>query len=313
MGGNHGATDANYNWPEYGQMMGAFFSEHPFGKIVVKIDDPDSPINAAFKGKGFPISDEMYVFGPKTKAKEQPYSREKLHVLLSINVPESKLPNKGPRDDQDYAISWIKPFQKGRVFYCSFGHDRQIYTNPMILQHFQDGVQYLLGDLKADDSPSVKPGDKPKTDTPAKEEPAKDKPKDKPAKDKPAKPAKDKPKTDAPAKEEPAKDKPKTDAAPKAEPVDKPKTAPKEESAKDKPKTDAPADDAEKKILAVMDDITKKQGWRLNVPPADGRELKRLAESISAKSVVEIGHLQRHLGDLVVHGLAEDGREVDHS
>ena len=158
VGGNHGATDANYHWPEYGKMMGAYFSEHPYGRIVVKIDDPDSPVNAAFKGKGFPIQDEMYVFGPKPPlALEQPYSRAKLHVLLSIDVEASKLPNKGPCADQDYAISWIKPYEDGRVFYCSFGHDRQIYTNPMILQHFQDGVQYLLGDLEADDLPIAKP------------------------------------------------------------------------------------------------------------------------------------------------------------
>ena len=157
VGGNHGATDANYHWPEYGKMMGAYFSEHPFGRIVVKIDDPDSPVNAAFKGKGFPIQDEMYVFGPKPPQIGQPYSRDKLHVLLSIDVEASKLPNKGPRADQDYAISWIKPYEDGRVFYCSFGHDRQIYTDPMIMQHFQDGVQYLLGDLEADDSPSAKP------------------------------------------------------------------------------------------------------------------------------------------------------------
>ncbi len=173
VGGNHGATDANYNWPEYGKMMGAYFSEHPFHEIVVKLDDPKSPINAGFKGKGFPYADEMYVFGPKDPKIGQPYSREKMHVLLSIDVPESKkLPQKGPRADKDYAISWIKPYEKGRVFYCSFGHERHIFTDAPILQHFQDGVQYLLGDLKADDSPSVKPMDKPKTDTAPTDKPA---------------------------------------------------------------------------------------------------------------------------------------------
>jgi type 1 glutamine amidotransferase len=189
LGGNHGATDACYNWPEYGQMMGAYFTEHPFGKIVVKNDDPASPVNAAFKEKGFPIQDEMYVFGPKPQQNAvQNYSREKMHILLSIDVPESKLPNKGPRADQDYAISWIKPYEKGRVFYCSFGHDNNVYTLAPILQHFQDGVQYLLGDLKADDSPSVKTSDKP-IEKP-KDKPV-EKPKDKP-KDKPADKSKDK-------------------------------------------------------------------------------------------------------------------------
>ena len=153
VGGNHGAVDANYKWPEYGKMMGAYFSEHPFHDIVVKLDDPKSPINAAFQGKGFHYADEMTVFGPRNLPIGQPYSREKLHVLLSIDVEASKLPNKGARADQDYAISWIKPYGDGRVFYCSFGHERHIYSDAPIMQHFQDGVQYLLGDLDADDSP----------------------------------------------------------------------------------------------------------------------------------------------------------------
>ena len=127
VGGNHGATDSCYNWPEYGEMMGAYFTEHPFGKIVVKNDDPASPVNAAFKEKGSPIQDEMYVFGPKPQQNaKQNYSREKMHVLLSIDVAESKLPDKNHARDKDYAISWIKPYEKGRVFYCSFGHERHI-------------------------------------------------------------------------------------------------------------------------------------------------------------------------------------------
>jgi type 1 glutamine amidotransferase len=162
LGGNHGATDANYNWKDWGDMFGAYFSEHPFGDIVVKNDDPKHPLNAAFKGEGFPFRDEMYVFGPKPQGgAPQPYSREKLRVLLSIDMAAStKLPNKGPRPDQDYAISWVKPYGEGRVFYCSFGHDDRIYFTPEVVQHFQDGVQFLLGDLKADTSPSVKPADK---------------------------------------------------------------------------------------------------------------------------------------------------------
>ena len=53
--------------------------------------------------------------------------------------------------------------------------------------------------------------------------------------------------------------------------------------------TTIPQDDGEKKLLAAMADITQKQGWRLNVPVQDGRMLRLLAESIGAKTVVEIG------------------------
>jgi hypothetical protein len=164
-GGSHAATDSCYGWPEYGEMIGGYFSGHPYGKIFVKIDDTASPINAAFKGQGFEFADEMYVFGPRGKKVDgkdsQPYSREKLHVLLSIDSANEKVkinPAAGKRDDADYAISWIKSYGKGRVFYCSFGHNDRIFFDPRILQHFQDGIQFMLGDLKADTTPSAKPG-----------------------------------------------------------------------------------------------------------------------------------------------------------
>jgi len=157
--GIHAACDCFYNWAEYGDMMGGFFAGHPFSKIVVKNEDPKSPINAAFKGEGFEITDEMYTF-------KAPYSREKLRILLSIDMEKTKLEpdpkregfKKGEnRDDHDYAISWIREYGKGRVFYCSFGHQHQIFWTPAILQHYLDGIQYAIGDLKADATPSAKP------------------------------------------------------------------------------------------------------------------------------------------------------------
>lgn len=60
---------------EYGEMMGGYFNGHPGGKVIVKIDDPDHPINKAFNKQGFEISDEIYTY-------KDPYSRENLRVLL---------------------------------------------------------------------------------------------------------------------------------------------------------------------------------------------------------------------------------------
>ena len=54
-------------------------------------------------------------------------------------------------------------------------------------------------------------------------------------------------------------------------------------------KAPLPKDDGEKKILDAMEQITREQGYRLNVPATDGRMLRLLAESIDAKKVVEFG------------------------
>ena len=161
--GVHAATDCYYGWKEYGEMIGGYFTGHPYSKHVVKNDDPDHPVNAAFEKKGFEFSDEMYVFGPRGKDKDgkenQPYSREKLHVLLSIDAPATKAADAkwdekaGKRADADYAISWVKTYGQGRVFYCSFGHNDGTWLKPAILRHYLDGIQWALGDLKGDATP----------------------------------------------------------------------------------------------------------------------------------------------------------------
>jgi type 1 glutamine amidotransferase len=60
------------------------------------------------------------------------------------------------RDDNDFPIAWIKREGSGRVFYTSLGHNPEIYRTPQILQHYLDGIQFALGDLRADATPSAK-------------------------------------------------------------------------------------------------------------------------------------------------------------
>jgi len=142
--GVHATTAACQPWPEYGEMIGGYYGGHIGGKVTVKLDDPDSPINAVFEGKGFQTNDEIYIF-------RDPYSRKKLRVLLSLDV--DAMPDPGKRPDKDYAVSWIRDYGKGRVFYCSLGHVSNFYWNTYLLKHFLAGVQFALGDLKADATP----------------------------------------------------------------------------------------------------------------------------------------------------------------
>jgi hypothetical protein len=145
-------------FPEFGEMLGGFEDGgHPWGPdetSVVKLDDPRSPVNAAFGGKGFSIRGGVFQF-------RHGYSREKLHVLLSLDITKMDLDPKRrflPERaiDKDFAISWIRMYGKGRVFYCSLGDTAEIFWNPSLLRHFLAGIQFALGDLKADAQPSVK-------------------------------------------------------------------------------------------------------------------------------------------------------------
>jgi type 1 glutamine amidotransferase len=159
--GIHSASDTFYGWKEYGEMIGAYFSDHPWGDVPLKVDSKDHPLTAMFDQNGFKMQDEIYQFGPRTRSVNkgyQPYSREKLRVLLSIDA--SKFKSKGDRPDRDYGISWIHEYGKGRVFYCALGHNDFIYWNPTILRHYLAGLQYVLGDLPADATPSAAVGGK---------------------------------------------------------------------------------------------------------------------------------------------------------
>ena len=149
--GVHAATDCSYEWADYGEMMGGYFTGHPWHRVVpIKNEEPDHVLNKSFAGLfSFALNDEIYVF-------KEPFSREKLRVILSLDAPNLPAPNTGSkakRADNDYAISWLHKVGAGRVFYCALGHEHAVFWTPVVLEHYLRGIQYALGDLEADDTP----------------------------------------------------------------------------------------------------------------------------------------------------------------
>ncbi|MBW8747075.1 MAG: ThuA domain-containing protein [Acidobacteria bacterium] len=147
-------------WPEWNKTIGGFFKFHWLypQMVTVKIDDPKSPLTAMFHGKEFTIHDEIYTYA------QDSFSRKNVHVLTSIDyakmsdADKAKEPAATKRTDGDYALSWIRREGKGRVFYEALGHNEHVYAMPVYLQHMLAGIQYALGDLPADDKPSVSAG-----------------------------------------------------------------------------------------------------------------------------------------------------------
>jgi type 1 glutamine amidotransferase len=144
-------------FPEYGVMTGGYEDGgHPWSPeetIRIHVEDPGNPINAVFKGQDFSIQHQAMQF-------RDPYSRNNLRVLLSIDVEKS---NYDPvkrrvlrerRVDKDFPMAWIKRYHKGRVYNSIFGHNPDIAWNAPMLEHFLAGIQYALGDLKVNDKPS---------------------------------------------------------------------------------------------------------------------------------------------------------------
>jgi type 1 glutamine amidotransferase/sugar phosphate isomerase/epimerase len=157
IGGHHAVTFANNNWPEFAEMMGGWAGAHHVEKQMIKVDDPNSPLTKAFGSASFEHTDEFYQFPPYS-----PYSREKQRVLLSIDVQQSdratgnRLCEACTRPDQDYGLAWIRTYGKGRAYFTPLGHTEIFYTDQRWTQHVLAAIQYILGDLDADATPSAK-------------------------------------------------------------------------------------------------------------------------------------------------------------
>ena len=154
VAGLHGTTFSSQDVREFGELMGAQEGPHQYNGEpgTLKIDDPSSPLTKHFGGKGFSMMDEFYHF-PMTS----PYSREKLHVLVSVDADKSDLQKwLYLRTDRDFGMVWIKREGKGRVFNSVLGHRPDFYMMPDLVKLMLGGIQFVLGDLEADATPSAK-------------------------------------------------------------------------------------------------------------------------------------------------------------
>jgi type 1 glutamine amidotransferase len=146
--GTHCATDTLYGTP-YGNLVGAFFAGHPWHKkIALKVEDPKHAAAQGFKS-GDTITDEIYQFSAA------PYSRDRLHIILSVDNSSIEL-TKGNRKDNDYAIAWCQQIEKGRSFYTSLGHRKEVWKDSRFQQHLFGGLKWAVGLAEGESKPSNK-------------------------------------------------------------------------------------------------------------------------------------------------------------
>jgi hypothetical protein len=148
----HTATTAFFSWPEFGEMIGARFDEHPWGVVdgTIVIDDPLFPAMKHFP-KVSVIKDEHY--------QHKDFSREKLRVLAHLDTEASKLDMKNPRvhrTDNDFPVAWSKMYGKGRVFYSTLGHAAEFWDNPQIQQMYFEALKWSLGMSEGETKPLEK-------------------------------------------------------------------------------------------------------------------------------------------------------------
>ena len=140
----HVALTAFESWPEFGDMMGAGFDQHPItGPGTIINEDPDFPATKHFP-PSFAFNDEFYQ--PKN------LSREKTDVVLRLDL--SNVPaNPSLHLNGDYPLAWAKTYGKGRVFFGSFAHSSETWDIRSVQQMYFEAMRWALGLTDADPKP----------------------------------------------------------------------------------------------------------------------------------------------------------------
>lgn len=149
--GVHSAAITFVDWPEYGDMIGGYYDEHPwltFDAPII-VEDPSFPGMQQFP-HSFVLRDEIYQM--------RNYSRDKVRVLMRLDVTKLDMKNRNVhRTDGDFAVTWAKMYGKGRVYYTSLGHVEANWDKPEFQQMITEAIKWALRLENADVTPRPLP------------------------------------------------------------------------------------------------------------------------------------------------------------
>jgi len=149
--GCHTAITAFYTWPEYGEMIGGYFDDHPWTTFdaPIIVEDPSFPAMKAFPHE-FVTRDEIY--------QVKDFSRERVRVLARLDETKVNLNNpRVHRTDHDFAVAWARNYGKGRVFYSTFGHTDESWDDPRMQTMWLEAIKWGMGLTQADATPRPRP------------------------------------------------------------------------------------------------------------------------------------------------------------
>lgn len=160
--GVHNAALTLYDYPPFGEMLGAYFrraisQDRPF---TLKVEDRTHPATKMLDST-WTLQDEFYQYGTAPWDPSHPednvdvlfgnripvgFSRDRVHVLLSIDTSASDiegLPDMAPGGD--YPEAWYQDFGEGRSFYTALGHAESLWRgNETFRAHLLGGIRWAL-------------------------------------------------------------------------------------------------------------------------------------------------------------------------
>ncbi len=153
--GIHAATDTEYDWPWYGELVGAYFDSHPsIQEALIEVEDDTHP-STEHLGETWTRTDEWYDF--------QTNPRDDVNVLLTLDEDSYQ----GGSMGEDHPIAWYHEFDGGRSWYTAGGHTSESYGEPDFQQHILGGILWAADIVDTADpvDPPVDPVDPPAGET----------------------------------------------------------------------------------------------------------------------------------------------------
>jgi hypothetical protein len=146
--GVHSATDTEYKWPWYEELIGAHFLGHPpvhEGKLI--IENRNHPATMCFGADTLRWKDEFYSFD------RNPRKNSNVKVLVSIdetsyNIDENLWFKNVNIVMGDHPLIWCQNIGRGRSFYTALGHTAELYDNEMFRKHLTGAILWAAS--KAD-------------------------------------------------------------------------------------------------------------------------------------------------------------------
>ncbi|MFD4564444.1 ThuA domain-containing protein [Streptomyces sp. NPDC058467] len=131
--GVHAAACTEYDWPYYGELLGARFDRHP----------EYQPGSAVVEDRGHPatrhlppvweFTDEWYDFRSSPRGS----------VRVLVSADESSYQGGGM--GEDHPLVWCREQGAGRVFYTALGHASQAYEDLDFRAHLLGGITWAAG------------------------------------------------------------------------------------------------------------------------------------------------------------------------
>ncbi len=130
--GVHAAADTEYDWPWYGQLVGAYFESHPkVQEAVVKVNNTEHS-TTKFLPREWRRTDEWYNYKN---------INPNINVLASLDESSYE----GGKNGDNHPTSWYHEFDGGRAFYTGGGHTDEAFSEEEFLEHLSAGIEYAIG------------------------------------------------------------------------------------------------------------------------------------------------------------------------